>query len=98
MANILTQNPFVIDTPGTSVLTSMQLFVRAVAWEGDTASAIGDRATVQDLSGNLFYDKTANGANFNDFASFSTQGKTGRYLNGLKVPTLGHGKLFIYLD
>lgn len=98
MANILTQNPFVLDTASGAVLTTMQLFVRAIKWNGGSAAAGGDHAQVTDVNGNVFFDSNTDGANKIDFESFSTQGKTGRYMNGLKVSVLDHGTIYLYLD
>ena len=91
MANQVTGNPWIIDTAsGSAILTSMAQ-VRSFRWTGGTTA--GHSCVVQDQNGKVVWDSFANGANFLDEKVFEE--RHGRTVNGLIVPTLGSGKLYI---
>ena len=94
MANDLTNNPWVIDTAAATVLTAMRLRVRGVRWVDATTA--GHKATIQNAAGKIVWDSTAAAANnvegdqISDFGPFPDW-------DGLIVPTLASGKLYIEL-
>ena len=95
MANDLTKNPWVVDTAsGTAILTSFAN-VRSIQWVSPTSS-VGDEAVVADQTGTVFWRKRAQGANTvyeSEFVGFK-----GREMNGLLVPTLSSGTLYITFE
>lgn len=90
MANDLTKNPFKVDTAsGTPILTSWA-DLRSIQWTGATTA--GHEAKVTDKDGTVIWQRFAQGANQNWDTEF--QGRWGRRVNGLTVPTLGSGTLY----
>lgn len=95
MANSTTLNPLVIDTAGGSAILTTTIRVRKIRWTG--GSTAGHAAVVQDQNGNAFWESLASGANYVEESDFSTIDSNAIRINGLKVPTLGSGKLYIYM-
>jgi hypothetical protein len=94
MANDITKWPLVIDTAsGTAVLTS-SLRIKKIRWVNATTA--GHQASIQDQNGNIFWESIASGANYVEESDFSTEESHRPVLYGLKVPTLGSGKLYLY--
>jgi len=90
IANDLSSNPWVIDTPGTALLTSMQVFVKGIRWiEGTTA---GHLAEIQDKNGKVKWRSVI--AGINPVESDLIENIPG-WWDGMKVPTLQSGKLYI---
>jgi hypothetical protein len=90
-------NPIVIDTPGAGDLVGASAPVRlmGIMWDCGTSGATGDRCVVTDSAGNSIFESTvitslAGTPAFVDFPFPLT-------VKGLKVPTLTHGKVFLYL-
>lgn len=98
MANARHNHWIIIDTASGSAVNLDKLLVNKIRWVGGATA--GDRAVVQDAAGNTFWESVATGVNYVECDDFSTHGhrSSGRLLNGLIVPTLGSGKLYIYLD
>lgn len=60
MSNVLTGNPFLLDTASTSaVLTTLKLRVGHIHWQGATAN---DVLILKDAAGNTKFQGTATGA------------------------------------
>lgn len=94
MANDLTKYPLVIDTASGSVLATYDIRVRKIRWVNGTTA--GHQAVIQDQYGNLFWESYAAGANYVEESDFTCDWSQKNVLHGLKVPTLGSGKLEIY--
>lgn len=88
MANATLGDPWIIDT-GSSTLATGHVKVRRVRWTGATTA--GHVAILTDTAGLVKWTSEASGANYAEesAASFSC--------TGLKVTTLGSGKLYLYM-
>ena len=92
MANSLTLNPWVVDTPAAGAISTDYADVRSIQWVAPSAAA-GNEAVVQDQSGRVIWRRVAAGTNTNFDTEF--HGRWGRRVNGLLVPTLASGTLYI---
>lgn len=88
MANRLTENPFVIDTAGATVLFKGNINVDYFEFSGYALDT--DNVIVNDNSGNLVWQE--NGAS--DLRNVRS-GHVG-WIQGLTVPTLSSGKLLVF--
>ena len=94
MANVTTGNPLIIDTlTSTAILATSERFqLLAVRWvSGSTA----DVCSVQDGAGTVRWEAVGNAANFMTDTVFPDEMPLN--FNGLKVPTLGSGKVYLYI-
>jgi GTP:adenosylcobinamide-phosphate guanylyltransferase len=94
MSNSLTTNPIVIDTPDAAALLQQRIDVVKIRWVSVSASA-ADRAIVQHKDGTPAWESAAVGANYIDSDAWEKDNPLA--LNGLKVPTLANGNLYLYL-
>lgn len=87
MANNLTSNPWVIDTPGASLLFAGDIYVEHFEW---STYAAGATCVVQDRFGKTIWQPTA--------ASDQQEVRSSKVdkVHGIAVPTLTSGKLFVY--
>jgi hypothetical protein len=90
MANDLTKNPWIIDTPSALGLTELVLKVKSLRWVGATTA--GHECVVQDGKGRVRWTSVADGANFVD-SDLVEQEDAG--WPGLIVPTLDSGTLYL---
>jgi hypothetical protein len=88
--NNFAANPWMIDTPGAGNVQSGDITVLCIRWVG--ASTAGHQAVLQDNNSRTVWEEVAAGANFStsECSNFFFSG-------GLKVPTLGSGKLYLYV-
>lgn len=94
MSNDLTVNPISIDTASSSAILTRRIEVLRVRWVAELASA-GDNAVIQDGDGHALWSSVAAGANY-----VESEGHHPDYplvCNGLIVPTLQSGTLYLYL-
>jgi hypothetical protein len=89
MANDLTKIPWIIDTAAATVLSTDRLRVGIIRWEG--ATTLAHAAVVQDAAGREVWSDQA------DAANYESETYPERDIEGLKVPTLGSGRLKIWL-
>lgn len=89
MANQITGNPFVVDT-ADSTLTAAHVVVTGVRWVGATTN--GHVAILTDTAGLVKWTSTHATANLGTAEESRIPFPSG----GLKVTTLGSGKLYIY--
>ena len=89
MANDLTSNPWVIDTASATSLTTQRIKVKGVRWIGATTA--GHTCVIQDDDSKVKWASVAPSSNYveADTPTNSTP------WNGIKVPTLGSGTLYI---
>lgn len=92
MANDVSGNPFILDTATDTALTNDYLHIHSILW---VSGSSGDALSVQDENGSVKYATC--GANSTTPVSSPNFGDTGLFFNGLKVPTLGAGKVYLYL-
>ncbi len=94
MANVLNQNPIIIDTAAGTVLLTVPIRVKKIRWVGGTT--LGHTVSVQDQNSHEFWASTCPGSSYVEETDFTTYLHQSAVMNGLKVPTLGSGKLYIY--
>ena len=101
MANSLNQNPLVLDTAAATAVLSGPLNVTKIRWvDYNNDIADGDQAVVQDAAGVAVWEArcTTVGAGTTTPPGGESDFAPGFRVKGLLVPTLTHGKLYIYLD
>jgi hypothetical protein len=93
MANLLTKNPFYIDTVGATSIFPGRIHVSHVRWVGATTA--GHHATILRASGagNPIWDSVADGANFMDETYFDEHDW---WDEGFQVSVLASGILYVY--
>ncbi len=94
MANDFTSNPWIIDTAGSTVLCTDLIRVKGVRWVGGTTA--GHAATITDKAGKVKWTSLASGANNVEGDDINSPPQ-GWNWDGLIVPTLASGKLYIEL-
>lgn len=91
MANVITGNPWIIDTVSAVSITAEIFNLWAVRWvSGSTA----DVATIQQADGIVKWESIGAAANNVEAQTFKRPIK----FNGLLVPTLGAGKVYLYVE
>jgi len=96
MANDITGNPLKVDTASSTALSSYNFTAWMIRWVGATTA--GHTISVQDKNGNVKYASEASGANYVEESHLVSPKNESLIFNGLKVPTLGSGIIFIYTD
>jgi len=98
MANDLTSNPIKVDTAAATILTTRLLWVTAIRWVPSDDVATGDELIVQNRHGVVFFHDnvgdTGTAANTIRAAHATFPSKVP--LDGLIVPTIDDGTLYIY--
>ena len=90
MANVIAGNPYVLDTVTDSVSPALAFHeVYAVRW---TSGSLADAISLQDAAGDVKWSATGTIANNVDQTSFNPP----LMMNGIKIPTLGSGKVYVY--
>ena len=90
MANVVTGNPYVIDTASsTAIDTAPMRRLRRVRWVGATTAA--HTAVIQDGAGTVKWAGHA-------IANATDDSPVDVSMTGLLVPTLASGKLYLYWD
>jgi hypothetical protein len=93
MANVTTGNPFIIDTAtATAIIASDRFQLLAVRW---VSGSTGNVCTIQDAAGTTRWESVGEVANFVDDTEFPDELELN--FNGLKVPTLDSGKVYLYV-
>lgn len=90
MANDVTGIPLIIDTPGASTLTAGTFTATKIRWVGATTA--GHAVSVQNKNSVVKFAATATGANYTESEHFDPP----IIFEGLQVPTLDSGTLYIY--
>lgn len=91
MAISVTTNPFIIDAISATALVTKQFNVIAIRW---TSGSLADTAVLQDQNANPIWQSVGTIANNVEQSNFPVDRPL--TFNGLKVPTLGAGTIFIY--
>ena len=94
MANDLTGNPLYIDTASATPLATQRFDVIKIRWVS-VAAAAAHQAVVQSQSGAAAWASCAVGANYIDSDAWEKDNPL--VLNGLLVPTLTSGALYIHV-
>ena len=92
MANSLTTIPIIVDTLSSSALVSGTFTATKVRWVGATTA--GHTVSVQNEGGIVKFAGEATGANYSESEHFDPP----LIFEGLKVPTLGSGIIYIYVS
>lgn len=87
MANLLDQNPWVLDTAGGGVIVVGKVFPRTIRWVGATTA--GHQVVIQDSNGKVVWASEAAGANYVESDRVEIA------WDGLDLVTLGSGKVYI---
>lgn len=93
MANNVLVNPMVVDAPSGTILTTKRVQVLNIRWVAPAASA-GHQALITDRAGRVKWASVASGPNFSDNCE-PGRGREGVYWDGVRVPTLASGTLYI---
>jgi hypothetical protein len=92
MANNLGSNPMVIDTAGEAVLRNTPTLIKKLSWQNYTEAA--HTISVTDADDIPLLQSTGDA----DLSPIELDfGDLGQPAFGLKVPTLGSGKLLVFL-
>lgn len=91
MANDITLNPIVVDTATDAIIVSGTFVVDFIRWT--SGGSAGDLVTIQDKDGNKKWATVAGGTNYVEESHF----RKPLIFNGLKVPTLQAGTIYIYV-
>ena len=86
-----TSLPVVVSSAGNSVVVSNDISIDKVRWVGATTA--GHQVEVKDQFGNSKFKSIATGANYVESETFSTPLES----NGIVVPTLDSGVLYVYI-
>ena len=92
MSNDLTEKPYIIDTASATLLSAQRLKIASIRWNAPSASA-GHAVSVQTALGRVLWASVATGANYAEAESWPYESPL--IADGLKVPTLGSGTLYI---
>ena len=92
MANVTTGDPFIIDTATATAIMTNIFDLYAIAW---TSGSTADGISIQDENGVVIYASVGNGANYSERFPFPSNHPI--FMNGLKVPTLDSGKVYLYV-
>lgn len=95
MASSYTDNPIRVESgdAAATVRVSRLIYVTAIVWDQSSSGANADQAVVQDKNANVRWSQTIQTGNL---VPAPFQPCEPIPLDGLVVPTLGHGTLFIY--
>jgi hypothetical protein len=93
MANDITTNPIALDTVSATSLTSRQFAVVKIRWYAPSASA-GNAVSITDSSGTVKWSSVATGSNYVEESSWDLDSPL--VFDGLKVPTLATGTVYLY--
>jgi hypothetical protein len=94
MANDLTANPIVLDTVSATSLTTRQFAVVKIRWYAPGAAAT-NAVNITDGAGTSKWRSIATGANYVEESSWDIDAPL--VFDGLKVPTLASGTVYLYL-
>lgn len=90
MANVYTGNPYILDTITDSMSPAGEYHeVYCVRW---TSGSLADAISLQDAAGNVKWSATGTIANATDQTRFDPP----LVMNGMKIPTLVTGKVYVY--
>lgn len=98
MANDAKRKVMILDTVGTVLASGQVIQVLKIRWVG--ASAGGHAVSLTDINDNVMWETVAGGANYVEIDTFTTDRESDDQCfrwNGLKLATLGSGKLYIYI-
>lgn len=93
MANDITSNPLIIDTESATALTTKTFKAYKIRWVGSTTA--GHLVSIQNAGSQVKWAAEANGANYTESESFPDDCRL--VFEGLKVPDLDSGKIYIYV-
>lgn len=94
MANRITNNPVLVDTPGAGNIVSSHFRVTAILWDPGTAAANQDVVTVRDKNNDIKFSQTLITGNLVPaHVSFPAPIP----FDGLRVTAMTRGTLYVYL-
>jgi hypothetical protein len=93
MANVVSGNPFILDTVTDTAIFTDDFICYAIAWT--SASTTGDGFGVRDAAGIVKYASVANTLSYSERFVFPSNYPL--TFNGLKMTTLDTGKVYLYV-
>ncbi len=104
MANAFSGNVWLIDTAASTAIapSTAKVIIRALRWVIAASGAAADRCVVQDGAGNAITEFINLGVGNTPVYTYYDTGivempHSANQFNGFLVPTLTHGKLYVYL-
>jgi hypothetical protein len=94
MANNIASNPLIIDTPGPGLITEKRLIILDIRWVGATTA--GHQCVITDSQDVVKWVSVADAVNFVD--DCNPGGFEGTFWDGLKVPIMGSGVLYLTIS
>lgn len=94
MSNNVDGNPYILDTASGSLVTARRLRIQSIRWVSPSASA-GHAVSVQTALGRVVFSTSATGSNYVEAQNWPEESPL--IADGLKVPTLDSGSLYISL-
>lgn len=82
-------DPIIIEVASAAILFSSRLYIKSIRWVGGTTA--GHTAVIQDQKGNVIWASEASGANYVESEIIE------QWIDGLIVPTLASGKIYIQI-
>lgn len=92
----LTNNPIIVDAASAAALTTFAFTAWMIRWVGATTA--GHAISVQDKNGNVKYASVATGSNYVEESHLVSPKNESLIFDGLLVPTLGSGTIYLYTD
>lgn len=93
MPNDLTQNPIILDTVSGIPLLTRSLLINAIRWVSPSSSA-GHQVIIQNQHDRTIWESVAPGSNHVEESGWPEDEPL--YADGLQIPTLDSGKIYIY--
>lgn len=94
MANVYNESVYIIDTPSATniVGTGERVRVQGIRWVATGATAGTTKAEIANGSGQVLWESYATGTTVAETSNIAIDVR-----GGLRVPTLGAGKLYLYI-
>ena len=90
MANDITNNPILLDTASASAVTTVTFVATKIRWVGATTAS--HTVSITNLNATVKFAAEATGANYSESEHFDPP----LIFEGLVIPTLQSGKIYIY--
>ena len=90
MANDITNNPLLLDTAAATSITAITFVATKIRWVGATTA--GHTVSITNAGGTVKFAGEATGANYSESEHFDPP----LIFEGLIMPTLASGKIYIY--
>jgi len=98
MANTFGASPpiWILDTPSATPVSLEWIRIYRIRWVAGGSSVEGDECLIEDQNGKVIFDEFSTGADY-ETIDMTLDAHKGKSINGLTLPTLANGKVYIYL-